>query len=363
MYDNNIVLIPAYEPDEIIINIVKEMSQFGFTIIVVNDGSKSKFDNIFNTVSQFATVLTHENNLGKGAAIKTALKYIEEKYKTSGATIVTADADGQHCVNDVSEVCKISKSNPNTLILGCRCFNNDVPARSLVGNTITKFVYRLTTGKNVSDTQTGLRAFGTELIPFMLNIKGERYEYEMNVLLECARNDISIREVKIRTIYIDNNSNSHFNAFKDSLRIYKNIIKFAGSSLISFFIDFILYTILIFLTQGLGSVVSIPLFNILARVVSSSANFIINKKYIFKNNDNIIKKAAEYAVLAICILIGNTFLLSVFVETFGMNCFVAKILIDFAFFIISWAIQRFIIFNNKRKNLTCVGGNVSSYEE
>jgi putative flippase GtrA len=237
-----------------------------------------------------------------------------------------------------------------SLILGCRRFCGEVPKRSRFGNTVTRFVYRTVTGLDVSDTQTGLRAFNASLIPFMLEVKGDRYEYEMNVLLKCARSRVPIREIEIATIYFDNNEGSHFSTLKDSFIIYRDIIKFAASSLTGFAVDYGLYSLLVLVTGGLGSAVSIPLSNITARIVSSSVNYSINRRFVFKNTDSAVKTAAQYFALAACILAGNTVLLSFLVNGLGANEYAAKIITEITFFVASYFAQRFFIFAKKPKN-------------
>jgi putative flippase GtrA len=212
---------------------------------------------------------------------------------------------------------------------------------------VTRFIYRLATGIAVQDTQTGLRAFNTGLTDFMLGIKGERYEYEMNVLLECPNNGVAIMEVKIKTVYFDNNSASHFNTVRDSIRIYLEIIKFAASSFISFLVDYGLFSLLSVLLSGLGSGISIPLSNITARIVSASLNYSLNKRFVFRDKGRVLKSAVQYFALAACILVGNTLLLNYFVNSLAVNRYAAKIITEIAFFIISWLVQRFAIFNRQ----------------
>lgn len=139
--------------------------------------------------------------------------------------VITVDCDGQHSVSDTLNLLNVCEKNPKDLILGKRLREGKIPLRSRLGNAITRFIYRITTGLDVYDTQTGLRAFSKTLVPFMLDIEGDRFEYEMNVLLNCPKNKIKIREVEIKTIYINNNSGSHFNPLKDSFEIYKEILK------------------------------------------------------------------------------------------------------------------------------------------
>lgn len=225
MKEQNIVLIPAYEPDNKLIKLVKELSKEKLEIIIVDDGSGSNYKEIFDKCEQFAKVISYEINQGKGYALKTGLKYIKENYKKP-YIIVTMDSDGQHTIKDAKKLMKESFQNRNTLYLGKRIRNGKTPIRSRLGNGITRFVYKIITGLDIYDTQTGLRAFSDELIDYMLEIEGNRFEYEMNVLLKCSKDKVKMSEIEITTIYEANNLGSHFNSIKDSYRIYKYIIKF-----------------------------------------------------------------------------------------------------------------------------------------
>ena len=100
------------------------------------------------------------------------------------------------------------------------------------------------TRKRLYDTQTGLRAWNSKLMDQFRLVKGDRYEYEMNVLLECTKHKIPIKEVTIATIYIDDNKGTHYNAFKDTMRIFKEVIKFSISSMIGFLVDLGVFSLL-----------------------------------------------------------------------------------------------------------------------
>ncbi|MGE4352865.1 MAG: GtrA family protein [Oscillospiraceae bacterium] len=344
--ETRIALIPAYEPTDTLTALTRKLSKAGFTVIVIDDGSGSAYCRIFTEAGGCAHVLTHHANRGKGCALKTGLNYIKAHFPKD-AVVVTMDADGQHSIKDAVRVCAAAEANPGCLFLGSRSFGGDVPARSRFGNTVTRKVYQFFTGVPVSDTQTGLRAFGADLVPFMLGVNGERYEYEMNVLLACAKEKIPIREVGIETIYLDNNAASHFCTVKDSLRVYREILKFAASSFTGFLVDYGMYSLLVILTGGLGTAVSVPLSNITARIVSASVNYMINKHYVFKNKEGGVKTAAQYFALAACILGGNTIFLSYLVSGLGVNRFAAKVVTEITFFTLSYMVQRFLIFRKK----------------
>ena len=342
-----IALIPAYMPDDKMITIVRKLYDAGFEIIVVNDGSSDDCNGVFKEASQYAKVLCHEKNQGKGKALKTGLKFISSTYKAP-YTVVTVDADGQHRIEDVIRVTQTSEQNRSCLVLGSRKMEGKVPFKSLAGNAITRFVYRLSTGISVYDTQTGLRAFSDMLIMRLIDIDGSRYEYEMNMLTALPREGIEIKEVWINTVYIGKNESSHFNAIKDSFLIYREILKFSASSFVSFIIDYCLFCLL----SALGS--SLVVANVAARIFSGTINYTINKRKVFKSRSG-AASALKYALLAVFILICNTLILEVLT---GMNMpfYTAKILTEIVLFIFSYLVQRSLIFTkgrdyNMKKNL------------
>lgn len=340
MAQRRIALIPAYEPDSRFSELTKEVSLAGFQLIIVDDGSGPGYTELFQKAGQYAIVLTHNKNEGKGCALKTGLTYIQEHF-SEDYTVVTMDSDGQHTVRDALKLCGYAEEHPDALVLGSRALKDNVPLRSRFGNSVTRFVYRLTTGLSVHDTQTGLRAFGCGLVPFLLSISGQRYEYEMNVLLACAKEKIPVDELEIETIYMDKNAGSHFDTVKDSCRVYKEILKFSASSFISFLVDYGLYSLLNVLTGNLTAS------NIGARIVSAAVNYTVNRKLVFQSRADIGRSAVQYVLLAAVVLAGNTLLLNALAGGLGMNRYFAKLLTELLFFILNWLIQHFIIFRRK----------------
>lgn len=220
-----VVLIPAFEPKGYLIDLVKKITNTDCDIVIVNDGSSAEYNDVFKECEKYTHVISYNENKGKGYALKTGLEYIKEKY-VDNYFVITMDADGQHTIDDALKLCDLCKKHSNALIIGKRIRIKNVPLRSRIGNDITAFVFKLKTGRYVYDTQSGLRVFSYKLIEDMLSVDGDRYEYEMNVLLWCIKNKIPIKESEISTIYLDNNSDSHFNVFRDSFQIYKELFKF-----------------------------------------------------------------------------------------------------------------------------------------
>ena len=335
-----IALIPAYKPELSMLNLLKEISEAsGIDIVVVNDGSGSDFAEIFKSAEEYAHVIQYELNRGKGSALKVGLQYIKDNYKEA-YIVVSMDADGQHTLKDALKLCDYIEKQDEELVLGKRYFGKAVPLRSRLGNAMTRIVYKLATRVDVYDTQTGLRAFSYKLIDLMLEIKGERYEYEMNVLMECARQHIRIKEIDIETIYINNNEGSHFNVLKDSYKVYKEIFKFCAASIVCFLLDYLMYVIFLRLTAGLSPLNSSTASNVLARIISSVINFTLNKKLVFKRKGDTAKLAISYFTLVISIMLGNTALFAVLVSTFGMGKLPAKVVTELVFFGISWFVQK-----------------------
>ena len=330
-----IVLIPSYEPDENLTKLIKNLNKNKITSIVVDDGSGKDYKEIFDNLD--TKVISYEINQGKGHALKEGYKYIKDNYKEY--VVVTMDSDGQHRIEDALNLYNYILKNDDTLVLGKRPRGEKTPLRSKVGNAITRFVFHLVSGQDVYDTQTGLRAFSNKLIDYMLKVKGERFEYEMNVLLYAKNNKIPIKEIEIETIYIDNNSKSHFNAIKDSFKVYKEIIKFSLSGIISFLIDLILFIVFKVVLNN------ITIANVIARAISSTINYIINKNIVFKSNKNIAKSLLEYYGLVIFILLINTLLLNLL--SIIINPILAKLIIEIVLFIISWLVQKILIFKRK----------------
>lgn len=216
-----IVIIPAYQPDHELEKIADQLWQCGNMTVVVDDGSGAAYQEIFEKIQDISVVLHHKENQGKGAAIRTALHYIHNEVWDQDV-IGIMDADGQHLTEDMQKLLNEAARFPGALILGVRKFGKGVPLKSKVGNAMASALFYLITGKKVSDTQTGLRAFDMALAERFRHIPGDRYEYEMNMLTESCRTGIPVREVEIHTIYHDKrNSCSHFRPLQDAIRVLK----------------------------------------------------------------------------------------------------------------------------------------------
>lgn len=210
------VVIPAYKPDESLLDLLRALRERAFIarIVVVDDGSGPEYEPIFAQVSALCSLERHAQNRGKGAAIRTGLKTL------SGYNVVTADCDGQHTPSDIE---KIARAIDGALVMGVRR-KREMPLRSKMGNTLTCLTFALVTHRWISDTQTGLRGIPQSYVGVCQDLEGDRYEYEMNMLLDACHRGLPIREVEIETVYIDNNRGSHFHTLRDGKRVYRLLL-------------------------------------------------------------------------------------------------------------------------------------------
>lgn len=362
------ILIPSLEPDERLPAYIRELEENGFgTIIVVDDGSNETFQPIFSEVETIkrTVVLHHDVNHGKGVALKTGYRYIMDNLPDVKG-IITADADGQHTVRDCIRLAEKLTEGEHAVYLGSRDFNlPNIPPKSRTGNKITSTVFKLFYGVWLPDTQTGLRAFHRDDLPFMINVSGERYEYEMKVLIACAISKKPLIPVTIETIYENGkNEGTHFHPIRDSYRIYKVIlgsfIRFMGASLISFIADQLLFNLFkgwLFPIMGINLKLDLPLglrldntslANYTARFFSAILNFCLNKNLVFKvkgGKGTIVR----YALTAVGIIILSTLGIKG-LGLLGMAPWLAKLIVDTLLYFLSYRVQRQWVFREETEN-------------
>ena len=301
------VVLPSLDPDEKLIAVVDGLLEYGFSdIILVNDGSKQENLHYFTDLAAQhpeITLLHHEVNKGKGAALKNAFRWFLEN-RPEGYGVVTVDGDNQHHPADTRACCEHMLETGH-VVLGCRDFNQaDVPARSSFGNKTTSMIFKIFVGMTISDTQTGLRALPRKVLEELVEVYGDRFEYETNMLLAFKTKGIAFDEVKIRTVYIEENKSSHFRVIHDSWRIYKLILahffRYTLSSLTSAVVDTGAYSLFSWIFGKFLTGLSLTAAaGILARVISSLLNFFLNQKLVFQTNVNTKKAMIRYYCLAL----------------------------------------------------------------
>lgn len=360
------VVIPAYRPDDQIFEIIEGLSCGSNRFVVVDDGSGIGYASIFRRLekeySDRVTVIHNSLNRGKGHALKTAFGFIHDTaHETEG--VLTIDADSLNRVGEALKLIDAFSSDPSAFYIGSCSFNNKLPLRDRIGRTLSRSVFAVTTGIRVTDTESGLRAFSVELIPDLLKIKGDRYDFEIAELLYAAKERIPIVEIPFETEYVPGVHRKHFR-FRDSWLIYKMIFVFMLSSFSCFVIDYSLLLILATVFKSLPSAVEtragefrLPLFGVLvdthllaliiARGVSSFCNFVLNRQVVFKTGS----KAAiiRFYIVIIGLLIANYGLLALVANPTqdGLPLWIAQLVVQAVLYPLSFILQRKYVFREK----------------
>ncbi len=331
------MLIPAYQPDHRLTALVRALDHHH--VLVVDDGSGPAYAEIFDDARMAgAEVINLDRNRGKGFALRTGFAHARARYP--GHDVVCADSDGQHRPVDIEAVAARVGVSDATMVLGVRRFTGPVPARSRFGNTATRVLFRLVTGLSVTDTQTGLRGYPARMLDFLTTVPGDRFEYELRLLLRAARLRMPVEEVGIATVYLDGNRSSHFRPLRDSARIYGPLLAFAASSLLAFAVDAGLLALLMTVTGHLA------LSAVLARTVSATLNYSVNRAVVFERVPH-RRAAPRYAGLALLSLSANVLLLTWLSGLFG-SMVTGKLVTELTLFAAGFAIQRAFVFGRRR---------------
>ncbi|MBP5281648.1 MAG: bifunctional glycosyltransferase family 2/GtrA family protein [Lachnospiraceae bacterium] len=344
------IVLPSLDPDEKLNMVVQGLLAEGFNdIVIVNDGSDADHLAPFEEAATHpeVTVLTHEVNKGKGRALKTAFSYILENRKDT-LGVVTVDGDNQHLPKDI-KACAQKMAESGDVVFGCRNFDlPHVPKHNRMGNKITSTVLHLFCGIKLSDTQTGLRAIPYKHLDLMTKVRGERFEYETEMIFALKRENIKFQEVVIDTVYIEENKSTHFHVVRDSFRIYRIIFSFIFSSVASCLVDYLIFAILVFFLEDKMTRWKRLLFAVFpARAVSSLFNFTLNRKAVFRSDAPMKQTLVRYYTL--CVIqtacsYGLVYLLSSILDAGSALEVVLKLVVDTVLFLISFRIQQRWVF-------------------
>ncbi len=343
------ILIPAYQPDERLIELITDLKKLEFErILIINDGSDSTYDSIFLQATSFGCeIITHDSNLGKGAAIKTGIRAGYELFLDAQGCI-TCDADGQHLPDDIKKVSDMLLEHDHELILGTRQLSKkNTPKMNRFGNWFSSVYFKSITGIACPDTQTGLRGIPKSLNAIALSIPFNRYDYEMEFLFQAARENKHLVMIPIETVYLDENASSHFRPIVDSIRIYKQPIRFLIVSVSSAILDLSIFTLLVFLLKT--SIFDVILIGTLvARLISGMFNFMLNRIWSFQSFSPIRKQFIKYLALYVTIF-GLSVLFVYLLSFISVHLTMIKIFVDGTLFMLSYVIQKIWVFRNQTK--------------
>ena len=336
-----VALIPAYRPGQALEDVIRELagSTLFAEIVVIDDGSGPQYRGLFDRLLRFdrVRVLRHAVNLGKGAALKTGINCALVEYpELAGA--VTADADGQHDPADIATVAKRFMQSPHALIMGTRTFAAGIPWRSRLGNTITSKAMRLAVGHNLSDTQTGLRAIPRGLLERLLRVPASGYEFEVEMLIAARHPALEVVEQPIQTIYQPGNPTSHFQPWRDSMRIYFVLLRFGFISLITAGLDNLAFY-LFFSASG-----AVPLSLVSARILALMFNYSLVRKAVFHSHERHEVVLPRYLAVGAVYLCVSYALFTTLAKILALNVVPAKIMAESFLFIINFVVQRDFVF-------------------
>ncbi len=346
MTDKVTILIPSYQPNTHLIRLAHTLADLGFRhVIIVDDGSSDAKQHYFEeAAARGATILHHETNHGKGAAIKTGIRTAAELYPEDYG-IVTADGDGQHLPEDILKVADALAQHPDSLVLGVREFRRgETPWKSYCGNRITSAFFKASTGVRLKDTQTGLRGIPKALYATALSTEGDRYEYEMHFLEDTVK-EVPHIQIPIETVYEDNNAGSHFRPIRDSARVYARPLRFVTSSLTSSLLDLLLFWILMQILP-MYTAIAISTATVIARVISSIFNYNLNRVWCFKSRENVARSGFRY-ILLLLVQTGMSAGFVTLLSTILSATLIAKIIVDVSLSVFSYYAQKHWVFRKK----------------
>lgn len=339
------IVIPAYCPAPSLVDYVAQLlSVQNGPVTVVDDGSGGDYTAVFAALEPLkgCTVLHHTQNRGKGAAIKTAVAWYREHAQNLDG-IITADCDGQHAVSDVVRMAQALEESPQALVLGTRTFGPGTPRRGSAGNHVISWVMNALYGIDLTDTQTGLRGLPNRLMSTLETLAGDRYEYELNMLIEANRRCVPFVLVPIETIYFDNNAGSHYRTVIDTLHIVallsRGLIQYGLSSALSAAVDVVSYAVLVKLVLlALPFTPRLVIAAVAARAVSSVVNYSCNRRLPYVQNARVTSTMPRYYVLWAFQLAASIGLVALLYQA-GVDELLAKLLVDLGLAIASYQVQ------------------------
>ena len=356
-----VILIPALDPERgPLVDLVTKLLSYDFlSVLLVDDGSSKEKKCIFEECGTLGCeVVSYDENRGKGYALRKGFSEILSRKDVYGeADVITADSDGQHTVEDILKVRQEMLSHKGAFVLGIRDFlsedsKENVPPKSLKGNRFTSKLFKFMYGREMADTQTGLRGIPYPLLPEAVKIKGDRYQYEMKALIKAVRSDIEIVETPIEVIYIENNKGTHFRPIKDSLKIIGVIIsqflKYSLVSLSSSAVDIVAFTMLSAMLANVIPAEHIIVSTYVARGISSAFNFLMNRRVVFgAEKTALFPSIFRYILIAVLIASLSALIVNVLFFILGWNKTVIKIIVDTLLFFLSYKLQQVFVFSRR----------------
>ena len=342
------VVIPSYNPDVKLSMLVDELIMSGFSdIIIVDDGSDFGIRNVettFEYVKEKAecTILHHPSNLGKGMALKTGFKFCMHN-RGKDTLIVTMDDDGEYSVADVNACLEDYEEHLKA---------GTYSTKRLVVNKIAGIAMTYLCGVDVKDVQTGLRLIPIKYMKKLLKVEGERFDYEINMLVELKYNNIATAEHIISKERETTIRYAKYNPIWDICRLIAVMLKYAASSLAATALDVVLFYLIILSMDDtlldIDKSAGMFMATVVARVVSSTFNCVVNKRTVFNSDEPmkwVIIKFYIFSILralvSYAMILGASYMLGTYADTATV---IVKLIVDLILFFAGYGIQKKFIF-------------------
>ena len=345
------VIIPAYQPDGEMIGLIHQLRQNGVSnIIVVDDGSGAAYAELFQRAKEEygCSLIYHAENLGKGRALKSAFNMI----LGSGNDVlgcVTMDCRGSFSCADILKVMEELAAHPTELIMGKRVLDvTRMTKKSRAGNKVLQLSFHYLVGILVTDVQSGLRGIPVSYMRKLMNVKGERYEFDTNMLINCKKCSVAVREIALETIYSARRNQEQYRVIRDNLSIYLTFATYIFTSMFASIVDLILFVILCDMLGRFRILSSTQMYVVIAtamaRCVSATVNYRLNYRIVFKTKSAQTSTFAKWVILCIVQMAMSAAAVSVLHGLIGGPEILFKIPVDFCLFFFSYYFSREFVY-------------------
>ena len=214
------ILIPAYNAEKTILTVVRECLEHGLPVVLVDDGSAD--DTSALVAGLPVTLLRHERNLGKGAALKTGFAWA---FESGFDGVVTIDADGQHDVSAIPLlIASAQRGNWGILIASRHSQFEEMAGLRKFWNRIGVWCIWKRTGFDITDSQSGFRYYSSDVLK-AVSLKSNGYALEMEILLKTWKSGFSAGSLPIAARVADGRATSHYRPFKDTVNISMTFLR------------------------------------------------------------------------------------------------------------------------------------------
>lgn len=332
MFSKMVILIPVYNPRERIINYVKKLKEKNYDVIVINDGSDENYHAVFERMVYDCKIINYPHFKGKGYALKKGYQYVKEHLKDKKGILILENEYDLNLIDQMSQ--SITEDASKFYFVHHQ------------GKKILSQLFSLIYNQKFINVDSELFGFSTSYLDEMLEV--DENCYEVQALIDQVQNQHDIEEIKVKKL----SQEAFHQKNKTSQIIYViflHLIRFVSSSIISSIIDVLLAWILldvlkIWMTSDFWR---IALASLIARVISTIVNYVVNKKYVFKGKTNNRQTAIRFLILTVIITILSTLFVYVASIFNIMSEKLAKPVGDLLLFLLSYSAQTKWVFHKE----------------